>query len=373
MALTVTGVDPASGPEGTLVVITGTDFTEDTSRVRFGTYDCGLNYSVISDTEISCVAPVGTGAQYVLVTTPAGTNPNGAQFTVATYEGGSDGTGTADNQMLYVWVCLLSFYFLRVRNAGVQIGIVGVAYGWLLAAQEIAAGDAATRWVVTMTALLTAGFIVARQRRSNDALVDELTGRARVDPLTGLLNRNALEERAAVEFARARRGRGAVAIVVADLDDFKTINDSLGHPAGDQVLRRVAAVFDQETRAIDAVARVGGDEFAILLPGATATAAWSIAERLRVAVRRSAADMHLRLTVSAGIAVGPPDGNTLDELWTRADRAMYLAKRGGGDEVATAAELEGAMSSPLVDAGADPTRVPPGPGAPGPGTRGAYD
>jgi hypothetical protein len=94
MALTVTGLDPASAPEGTLVVITGTDFTEDTSRVRFGTYDCGLNYTVISDTEISCVVPAGTGTQYVLVTTPAGTNPNGAQFTFATYEGGSNNAPT---------------------------------------------------------------------------------------------------------------------------------------------------------------------------------------------------------------------------------------------------------------------------------------
>jgi len=94
MAVTVTGLNPASAPEGTLVVITGTDFTEDTSRVRFGTYECGLNYSVISDTEISCVVPVGTGAVYVYVTTPAGTNVAGAQFTFATYEGGSNSAPT---------------------------------------------------------------------------------------------------------------------------------------------------------------------------------------------------------------------------------------------------------------------------------------
>ena len=74
-------------------------------------------------------------------------------ITVATYEGGGfDGAGTADNQMLYVWVCLFSVYCLSARNALVQIAIVGVAYGWLLAGQEVAAGDAATRWAVTMTA-----------------------------------------------------------------------------------------------------------------------------------------------------------------------------------------------------------------------------
>ena len=280
-------------------------------------------------------------------------------ITIATYEGGFDGTGTADNQMLYIWVCLFSFYFFRVRVALLELAVVGLAYAWLLAGQGITAADAFTRWGVTMTSLLIAGALVAKLRRSNDGLVSELSDRARIDPLTGLLNRRALEERATVEFARARRGRGSVAILVADIDHFKTINDSLGHPAGDQVLRRVAAVLLEETRDIDAVARLGGDEFAILLPGTKAVTARQIAERLRVAVRRSAGDMHLRLSVSVGVAVGPPDGNTLDQLWKAADRAMYLAKRSGRDAVATAAELEGAVPPPLPDAG-DPAATPAG-------------
>ncbi len=152
-----------------------------------------------------------------------------ALITVATSEGGFDGTDTADNQMLYIWVCLFSFYFFRLRVALLEIAAVGVAYAWLLSGQGIPVGDAVTRWTVTMTSLLIAGGLVARLRRSNDGLVSELTDRARIDPLTGLLNRDALEERAGVEFARARRGRGPVAILVADIDHFKTINDSLGH------------------------------------------------------------------------------------------------------------------------------------------------
>ena len=220
-------------------------------------------------------------------------------ITVATYEGGGfDGTGTADNQMLYVWVCLFSFYCLSApQRAARSSAIVGVAYAWLLAGQQVAAGDAATRWAVTMTALLTAGLLVARLRRSNDAPGLGAHHRARIDPLTGLLNRNALEERAELEFARARREGGSVAILVADIDDFKTINDSLGHPAGDQVLRQVTAVLDDETREVDAVARVGGDEFAVMLPGHHRDRRRVIAERLRVAVRRTAGDMHLRLSL----------------------------------------------------------------------------
>jgi diguanylate cyclase (GGDEF)-like protein len=270
-------------------------------------------------------------------------------ITVATFEGGFDGTGTADNQMLYIWVCLFSFYFFGLRVALAELAVVGLAYAWLLSGQGIAAADAVTRWGVTMTSLLIAGALVAKLRRSNDGLVSELTDRARIDPLTGLLNRNALNERAGVEFARARRGRGSVAILVADIDHFKTINDSLGHPAGDQVLRRVAAVLREETRDVDAVARLGGDEFAVLLPGTKAVMARQVAERLRVAVRRAAGDMHLRLSLSIGVAVGPPDGNSLDQLWKAADRAMYLAKGSGRDAVATAAELEGAVPPPLPE------------------------
>ena len=91
---TVGGLDPASGPEGTHVLITGTGFTEDVSRVRFGSYDCGLNYTVISDTAISCIAPAGSGSQTCYVTNPDGTNGSGAAFTFATYEGGSNAVPT---------------------------------------------------------------------------------------------------------------------------------------------------------------------------------------------------------------------------------------------------------------------------------------
>ena len=279
-------------------------------------------------------------------------------ITVSTYEGGFDGTGTADNQMLYIWVALFSSYFLSIRTAAIEIAAVGAAYAWLLSQEPIAGGDAATRWLVTMTALAIGGLLVARLRRSNDGLVSELVNRARVDPLTGALNRDALEERAEVEFARARRGLGAIAILVTDIDDFKTINDSLGHHAGDQVLRQVTAVLEHETRDVDAVARVGGDEFAILLPAVTAPTARAVAERLRVAVRRSAGDMHLRLSLSIGLAIGPPDGSSLDALWKAADRAMYQAKRAGGDAVATASELAGAAPPPAVPEQSDPAAAP---------------
>jgi diguanylate cyclase (GGDEF)-like protein len=256
-------------------------------------------------------------------------------ITLGSHEGGSIGTG-ADNEMLYVWICLFSFYFLTLPAAIGELLFVAVAYAWLLSDGGVPVDEAATRWFVTLGSLLVAGALIARLRSSLDRLFDELTTRARFDGLTGLLNRGAIEERAQLEFARSRRYGTPVAMLVADVDGLKTVNDSLGHHAGDQVLLRIAGALELETRAIDAVGRLGGDEFAVLLPGATLLDARAVGERLRLAVKRAAGDAGLQITLSVGAAVGPVGGHRLDDLWKVADRAMYKAKRAGGDQVAPA-------------------------------------
>lgn len=257
-------------------------------------------------------------------------------ITLATREGGPE-AGTGDNQMLYLWVCLFSFFFLPVPHALAQLSLVALAYGWLLGRQGVAGDAAATQWVVTLGTLLIAGLVVAGLRRWLERLVCELGDRARVDGLTSLLNREAFEERAAIEFLHAARNGTHTALLVADVDEFKTINDTLGHHAGDQVLRRVAMVLDSETRAVDVVARTGGDEFLILLPKAGALEAKEVGERLRIAARRAAGEARLRLTLSVGVAVGFAAERALGDLWQEADEAMYAAKREGGDAVAVAA------------------------------------
>lgn len=263
-----------------------------------------------------------------------------AALTLATSEGGA-GRGTEDNEMLYVWVALYSFYFFTLAHALLQMAIVGALYALLLSSEPLALGPATTSWVVTMTTLVLGGVVVSLLRRSVRRLVGELTDRARVDALTGLLNREGLERRAAVELARARRDGTELAVIVADIDGFKGINDTLGHAGGDRALQQIATTFAAETRAIDAVARIGGDEFTVLLPGADEPTAARVAQRLVAAVAKSDRDFpERRLAISAGLSVDRGGLATLEQLWQAADRAMYEAKRGGGGTVRIAKEDE---------------------------------
>ena len=254
-------------------------------------------------------------------------------ITVATYEGGTGPTGTGDNEMLYVWISLFSFYFFTFRHAVAQFVALAIAYALLLSAQGVGLEDAATRLLVTLSTLLVSGLLVARLRRWLDGSLSDLTDRARIDSLSGLLNRAALEERAVVELARRRREQSSVGMLIIDVDGFKAVNDAAGHHAGDEVLCEVARVLERETREVDVVARVGGDEFAILLPGASTVATEAIAERLRNAVHAALAELGTGLGISIGVAVGPNAGDTLEDLWQAADGAMYDAKRAGGNAV----------------------------------------
>ena len=157
-----------------------------------------------------------------------------------------------------------------------------------------------------------------------------------VDGLTGLANRRRADEMLARELARSRRFGGPVGLILADVDDFKAINDEYGHPVGDAVLREVAGAFLGTVREIDVAARWGGEEFAVVLPGTDAEGAARAAERIREALARRemfAPDGGvLRVTASFGVASSSL-GTTSEELVALADEALYRAKRAGKDRV----------------------------------------
>jgi len=173
----------------------------------------------------------------------------------------------------------------------------------------------------------------ARDVSERKAFEAELAHQAFHDPVTGLANRAMFAEQVRHAIARARRENRTPAVIFLDLDDFKTVNDSLGHAAGDEVLVEFARRLDDSVRGADVAARFGGDEFAVLLEDvaesqAAADAAQRILELLAQPMR--AGHRHVTLTGSIGISIyGPEDARDADELIRDADAAMYIAKRDG--------------------------------------------
>jgi diguanylate cyclase (GGDEF)-like protein len=176
----------------------------------------------------------------------------------------------------------------------------------------------------------------------NAQLYAELLSAAMTDPLTRLYNSRWLRDAGERDLARAARDGKPVALLLADLDHFKQVNDGSGHAAGDLVLQRVAARLRATVRATDAVVRLGGEEFVALLQNCDADGAAAVAEAIRVAVREITVPEGCGLallTASIGIAAYPEHADDLEQLLAAADRAMYLAKRAGRDRVVRAAPV----------------------------------
>jgi diguanylate cyclase (GGDEF)-like protein len=160
------------------------------------------------------------------------------------------------------------------------------------------------------------------------------------DPLTGLFNRRYLEETMGRELPRARRAREDVGVIVLDLDHFKRLNDSFGHDAGDHVLAQTGELLRQATRGGDIACRFGGEEFAVILPGASLEASCRRAEAIRSAFESIdfTFDGHKLgpLSLSAGVACIPPDATDWVLAIQQADRALYAAKQTGRNRVLAA-------------------------------------
>jgi diguanylate cyclase (GGDEF)-like protein len=186
------------------------------------------------------------------------------------------------------------------------------------------------------------GLLLEAERRSRAALEahnEQLVIDASTDALTGLANRRRLETAGVVEVTRARRYGWPVAVLMLDVDHFKSINDRFGHAAGDEVLRAVAKLAGADLRAQDLLARWGGEEFALMLPQCEQDAAARVAERIRKALRESSMPGldGRRVTMSIGVAAVTPGDATLEAAVKRADEALYRAKHEGRDRVVVAA------------------------------------
>jgi diguanylate cyclase (GGDEF)-like protein len=223
--------------------------------------------------------------------------------------------------------------WFRGRSPGLLVAALS-AVAWVLA--DLTAGRPYTRGISAVwnggsasVFFLSVPFVLAAL---HDALHRE-QALARTDAVTGVANPRAFVELASLELARARRYRTPCALAYLDLDDFKRINDTLGHSAGNDLLLVVAAALRRGVRDVDHVARLGGDEFALLLTDANETVARGVLRRVLTALAEALAGFRPPTSFSIGVAVflTPPD--SVDELIRKADALMYEAKHSGKNAV----------------------------------------
>lgn len=174
------------------------------------------------------------------------------------------------------------------------------------------------------------------QLRTN---IDELTRMATIDVVTGLFNRRYFEKRLEAEIQRVRRQPQDLALLMVDLDNFKHVNDRLGHLVGDEVLRAVGSVLGNAVRIFDLCARYGGEEFVILMPGATEATAAAVAERVRRQISSQCSRASVPVSASIGVGVLAP-GETGEDLIARADLGLMTAKAAGKNTVRFGRESE---------------------------------
>ncbi len=241
------------------------------------------------------------------------------------------GEPTAPHALFYLWIVFYSCYFLGRRAAIAQLALAMAGYGTALALADEPTGEALELWLVAAGGFLVSGLLIAMLKAQVDGMVRHLADAARTDQLTGLLNRRGFEEMFELELERARRGDRTICLLIGDLDRFKQVNDLFGHHTGDRALARASAVLGHAKRRIDTLARLGGEEFAVIVPDADGQQAFMLAERLRVALRDEFQGDDVAITISFGVACSPTHGESRQDLLGAADDALYAAKELGRD------------------------------------------
>jgi diguanylate cyclase (GGDEF)-like protein len=225
---------------------------------------------------------------------------------------------------------LASAYYSSPRRLAIETGAFVVGLAVVLAA-FVEPGARMAVYIGTAIPAVCVAVVVATLRRRVDEHVDDLRDRADTDALTGLLNHGAFGAALDDTLVRCGTSGDSATLLLLDIDHFKLVNDRYGHLQGDRTLRFVSEVLVAHKRRGDLLGRVGGEEFALLLPDAGLDAAHGVAERVRVAVRDATAESPCPLTVSIGIATVSETVATSHALMHAADRALYAAKARGRD------------------------------------------
>ncbi len=253
--------------------------------------------------------------------------------------------GTSSPLVLVFFIPVIFSAMSYPLGSVAAVGVISVAS---YVGVAVIAGGSSTEFEIAFLAMLTcAAAMSAWQAQNHNRQHRALVTASRTDPLTGCLNRRGFEEHALGVIDAMHRSGRVGALLVLDLDHFKAVNDHYGHPAGDRLLHDVTETLEQAVRPVDAVGRLGGDEFSVLFAEISR-------EEAAAAAARIAAALAPRAPASLGVAIFPDDGEDLEELTRMADRRLYSSRRGRagtGEEPAGDAQLAAAAEPPSPDYG----------------------
>ncbi|MFL5894981.1 MAG: HD domain-containing phosphohydrolase [Thermoleophilaceae bacterium] len=248
----------------------------------------------------------------------------------------ASGDSTSVYATFYFWIAIASFYYFAEAAAAEQTVLIAFSIVLSVAAEPAArTSGPVLNWIFTTVVLAVAGALIGRLGRQRiRGLEDRVELASRTDTMTGLLNRHGFDEALRNEFERSQRTNRSFSVLVADIDGFARFNESLGAHAGDLAFEYAGAIIRRAKRRIDLAARIGEDEFALLLPETGEHAAYIVAERLRYDFRSAFASEAVPLTISIGVVNWPLHHGTSRGLLTAGEQALQLAKELGGDRSA---------------------------------------
>lgn len=248
--------------------------------------------------------------------------------------------GASESAFVWIFIMPILSYLLLGRLAGFLLAVPFMLVGGYFYFEQLEALNNARTMIDLLNpafcAVLTVMFMHLYETRRAEAQ-DKLVILAETDALTELPNRSKFQSTLQRTINEARRSKTPFALVLMDIDHFKTVNDTLGHDAGDAALRHISSLLSERLRGTDSVGRLGGEEFGLILRDVASPSAFQVIENLRQRIEQSAVryDSHeVKLTASFGIAYWPKDAEKLNDLYQVADRRLYGGKRAGRNTVA---------------------------------------